>query len=117
MLAVINLFVYILKFPDRATTRSDIALLDIGTGHFGQIYHLTSSRLAVSFPRKVTELAGKVIEEAHTESTLATEPSDTLTPGGVLGQSSEINVSTHCSVSFAVISLDCAAEWIMLTKH
>ncbi|UKZ79983.1 hypothetical protein TrVFT333_007747 [Trichoderma virens FT-333] len=64
MLAIINLFIYILEYPTTKTAQSDIALLDIGVGHFGQIYHLTSGRMSFQFSRQVAVLACKAVERA-----------------------------------------------------
>ncbi|BCS23676.1 fungal specific transcription factor domain-containing protein [Aspergillus puulaauensis] len=64
MLATINLFIYILKAPMAATVNSDLALLDIASGHFGHIYHLTSSHVSFSFPRDAIRIAERAVEVA-----------------------------------------------------
>lgn len=64
MLAIINLFVYVLKYPTLASAKSDIALLDIGAGHFGQIHCLTSEHVDFQFPREVSVLAYKAVKRA-----------------------------------------------------
>ena len=63
MLAIITLFVHILKYPRLATAQSDIALLDIGVGHFGQAHHLTSGHVAFQFPREASVLANRVVKQ------------------------------------------------------
>ncbi len=78
MLAIISLFIHILEYPDTEMTQSDIALLDIGAGHFGQIHHLTSGRLSFRFPRQVSMLASKAVEQlakrVTKDMTAATQP-------------------------------------------
>ncbi|GAD98466.1 hypothetical protein BC1G_04425 [Paecilomyces variotii No. 5] len=64
MLAIINLFIYILKYPTASTVRSDQALLDIAAGHFGQIHLLTSSQVSFAFPRNAIRITQRVIERA-----------------------------------------------------
>ncbi|KAL3488355.1 fungal-specific transcription factor domain-containing protein [Aspergillus germanicus] len=67
MLATINLFIYILKSPTAPTVQSDIALLDIASGHFGHIYHLTSSHVSFSFPREAIRIAERAVQLSRTE--------------------------------------------------
>lgn len=47
-----------------ATMNSDLALLDIASGHFGHIYHLTSSHVSFSFPRDAISIAERAVEVA-----------------------------------------------------
>ncbi|KAL2836399.1 fungal-specific transcription factor domain-containing protein [Aspergillus pseudoustus] len=62
MLATINLFIYILKSPTSPTVQPDLALLDIASGHFGQIYHLTSGHVSFSFPREAIRIAERAVQ-------------------------------------------------------
>lgn len=84
MLAIINLFIYIIKYPSLTTTTSDLAFLDIGSGHFGHIHQLTSSQVSFRFPREAVALADKAMKRASAhvpiptmETTQATSPADT----------------------------------------
>ncbi|KAI5460730.1 fungal-specific transcription factor domain-containing protein [Mariannaea sp. PMI_226] len=84
MLAIINLFIYILKYPSLATATSDLSFLDIGSGHFGHIHQLTSAQVSFRFPREAVALADKAIKRASahvqaptTETTQANSPADT----------------------------------------
>lgn len=61
MLAVINLFVYILKNPTFTTVQSDLAHLDLAAGHFAKIHFLTSSQVSFTFPREIVGLASEAI--------------------------------------------------------
>ena len=64
MLAVINLFIYILKRPTLETVGSDLALLDLAAGHFAKIHFLTSSQVSFIFAREVAGLANKAVRRA-----------------------------------------------------
>lgn len=64
MLAVINLFIYILKYPTHSTVHSDLALLDIVAGHFGRVHLLTSSQVSFTFPREVAGVASEAVRKA-----------------------------------------------------
>lgn len=82
MLAIISLFVYILKYPTLSTTQSDIALLDIGAGHFGQIHHLTSGHVSFQFPREVSVLANKAAKRAAARTKKDTGSRTIFNPSG-----------------------------------
>lgn len=57
MNALINLFVYILSTPDHAHAQSDLAIMDIGAGHFALVEFSTDGDVAMSFPKEVAALA------------------------------------------------------------
>ncbi|KAJ5397048.1 hypothetical protein N7509_005161 [Penicillium cosmopolitanum] len=75
MLAVINLFVYILKNPESATVQSDMAHLDLAAGHFAKVRFLTASQVSFEFPREIIGLASKVVRLKSTQSTVNAIPS------------------------------------------
>ncbi|KIX06975.1 uncharacterized protein Z518_04951 [Rhinocladiella mackenziei CBS 650.93] len=62
--AVINLFIYILKYPTLSTATADLGLLDVCAGHFGYIEFLTSSQVSISLPREAANVASKVVKAA-----------------------------------------------------
>ncbi|EXJ59415.1 uncharacterized protein A1O5_12296 [Cladophialophora psammophila CBS 110553] len=62
MYAHINLFVYLLKFPSLSSVLGDLALLDMCTGHFGHIEHVTNSDISFHFPRESAALCLKFIK-------------------------------------------------------
>jgi hypothetical protein len=64
MLAVINLFIYILKIPTLETVGSDLALLDLAAGHFAKVHFLTSSQVSFTFAREVVSLANRTVRIA-----------------------------------------------------
>ena len=100
MLAIINLFVYILKYPTLRTAQSDMALLDIGAGHFGQVHHLTSGHVSFQFPREVSAFANKAIKRATGKLTDETREMASMNSCGEV--SSDLN---DIAVSSAVLWL------------
>lgn len=64
MLAVINLFIYILKIPTLETVGSDLALLDLAAGHFAKVHFLTSSQVSFTFAREIVTLANRTVRIA-----------------------------------------------------
>lgn len=69
MVGFINLFIYILKFPGHPSTQSDVALLDVITGHFGHMGFVTSSELRFGFAREAAALAHATVRRARQSPT------------------------------------------------
>jgi hypothetical protein len=67
MYAFINLFIYILKHPGHPRILSDLALLDIGAGHFAGLEFATDSEISVPFVREVATLARDAIKYARSD--------------------------------------------------
>ncbi|KAH7077568.1 fungal-specific transcription factor domain-containing protein [Paraphoma chrysanthemicola] len=57
LLGLINIFIYILKYPSLSTVPADLALMDIVTGHFGYLEYYSSSRLSFPFIGQLTSIA------------------------------------------------------------
>lgn len=68
MVGLINLFISILKSPASAISQSDVALMDIATGHFAHMEFITSSELAFPFTREVADLARQTVKRARERS-------------------------------------------------
>lgn len=64
MVGLISLFIYILKFPALPSAQSDVALLDVITGHFGHMDFVTSSELRFPFAREAAALAHATVRRA-----------------------------------------------------
>ncbi|KEF61157.1 uncharacterized protein A1O9_02722 [Exophiala aquamarina CBS 119918] len=62
MHAFINLFIHVLKNPASTSTRSDMALLDVAAGYFGQLDFLTGSKLGFPFARDITAFARQAVD-------------------------------------------------------
>ena len=66
--AVVNLFLYILKYPTLPTASADLGLLDVCAGHFGYVEYLTASRVSISLPRDAANIASKVVRAAKAKA-------------------------------------------------
>ena len=64
MVGVINLFLYILKYPTLPSAVSDVAVLDIAVGHFGHLEVVTVAEISYPFPREVAALTYKTVKNA-----------------------------------------------------
>ena len=64
MIGLINLFIYVLKFPTAQSARSDIALLDVASGSFAHMEFVTAGELSFPFARDVAALARLAIQKA-----------------------------------------------------
>ncbi|KAE8359557.1 fungal-specific transcription factor domain-containing protein [Aspergillus caelatus] len=80
MLAVINLFIYILKIPTLETVESDLALLDLASGHFAKVHFLTSSQVSFTFAREIVGLANKAVRMATMVAPRSTNRSSAYSP-------------------------------------
>lgn len=56
LVSAINILIYVLKYPALPTATSDVALLDIATGHFSRL-ELASPDMALPFVREIARLA------------------------------------------------------------
>lgn len=64
MIALIHLFLYVLEFPTLPSARSDLALLDVAAGYFGQLDMITDSKLSFPFARDIATLASRAVNKA-----------------------------------------------------
>ncbi len=69
MQAFINLFLYVVGNPAIPSVQSDLALLDVAAGYFGQMEFVTESKLSFPFVRDFAALARTVVEDANTTPT------------------------------------------------
>lgn len=80
MLAVINIFIFVCKYPTLESVQSDLALLDVAAGHFGHVHIFTSSVMSFPFCREVAFVADKAIKKAASrkndanQGSLSSEP-------------------------------------------
>lgn len=57
MYALINLFVYVLSNQTHSRIKSDLAIMDIGAGHFAQLEYNTDGDVAMPFTKEIAALA------------------------------------------------------------
>jgi hypothetical protein len=86
LVGLINLFIYVLKYPTLPTSNSDIALIDVAVGHFGRL-EFALSDLAFPFTRDVASLARDLVRktrEGFPSGDATSPPSDSLTEPAVM---------------------------------
>lgn len=62
IVGIINLFVYILKYPTRSSVSSDLGLLQMAAGYFGYLNYATTSLHPFSFTKDIVKLAQTATE-------------------------------------------------------
>ena len=67
MVALINLFVCVLKNMRQTTADSDLSLLDMAAGHFARMELITAYQLSFPFGREVASLARQSLPSSHDE--------------------------------------------------
>jgi hypothetical protein len=67
MYALINLFVYILSKPGHSRVKSDLAIMDIGAGHFAQLEYHTDGEVTMPFTKEIAALARVAASRAKEE--------------------------------------------------
>lgn len=78
MVGLINLFVSILIKPTSTAAQSDVALLDIAAGHFGNMEFMTSNELAFPFTREVAAMARTTVKTAKERPATGSTASDSI---------------------------------------
>lgn len=68
MHAFINLFIHVLKFPTTQAVRTDLALLDVAAGYFGQMGFVTGSKLNFPFARDIAAFAREAVDKHMIQS-------------------------------------------------
>lgn len=87
LLAVINLFIYVLHYPTLPSADSDITLMYLVAGHFSYFEYATSD-VAFSFPREMAHLARSMVirmreNERPREETSIPSPPESAGDGGI----------------------------------
>lgn len=65
LVAFINCFIHIVKYPALPTNQSDIALMDVVIGHFGHLGFLSSHETTFLSLRNLVTIALKAVSSAH----------------------------------------------------
>ncbi|KAH8672346.1 hypothetical protein BGZ61DRAFT_307401, partial [Ilyonectria robusta] len=61
LIAILNLFIHILRFPNLPTVQADLALLDIATGYFSRVELATGASMSFRFVRDLSKCAQDVV--------------------------------------------------------
>jgi hypothetical protein len=83
MVGLINLFLYILKYPALATALGDVAQLDMAVGHFGHLEITTASELSYPFSRELARIAYQTVKRGSGGSLNHTRPATPAAVGGI----------------------------------
>lgn len=62
MYSLTNLFIHVLQNPDLPTVSSDLALLDIGAGHFARLEFGTDSEVPIVFAKEIATMARAAVK-------------------------------------------------------
>lgn len=65
--AVVNLCIYILKYPELTTATADLGLLDVCAGHFGYMEFLTASQVSIALAREAANVASNVVKRTKSK--------------------------------------------------
>lgn len=76
MIAILNLFIHILRFPKLPTVQVDLALLDIATGYFSRVELATGASMSFRFVRDLSKCAQDVVSKTPTSLVSAVCPAD-----------------------------------------
>lgn len=76
MIAILNLFIHILRFPKLPTVQADLALLDIATGYFSRVELATGVSMSFRFVRGLSKCAQDVVLKTPTSLVSAACPAD-----------------------------------------
>ncbi len=68
MHAFINLFTYIIQFPDLPSVPSDLALLDAAAGSFSQMDFATGSKLSFPFTQDIAAFVRRFVDDRRRSS-------------------------------------------------
>jgi hypothetical protein len=65
LVGLINLFLYVIKYPNASSAESDIALLEVAVGHFSYLSFILDSYASFNFIKDFVPLARSAIRQAN----------------------------------------------------
>lgn len=65
LLALLNLFIFVLQDPSLPSTSSDITLMEMIVGHFSYLEYETANELRFPFTREIVRLSREVVRRAQ----------------------------------------------------
>ena len=105
MHAFINLFVHTIRFPRADTVHTDLALLDVAAGYFGQMDFVTGSELSFPFTRDIATLARDVVDSTYSVPTTVTADSGRQQPFEATTRPTRVSVHNEICVSTSNLTL------------
>ncbi|KIX06974.1 uncharacterized protein Z518_04950 [Rhinocladiella mackenziei CBS 650.93] len=95
MHAFINLFIYVIQFPHMKSVRTDLALLDMAAGYFGQMDFVTGSKLSFPFARDIATFGRQTVDSYSEQSASSPSCRESLHRQGPSVASATMPVSLH----------------------
>ena len=92
MVGLINLFLYILKYPASPSATGDVSMLDVAVGHFGLLEVTTNSELSYPFAREVARIAYQTVK-SRTAGGVGSTRSQTPATALTISEMTDNNVS------------------------
>ncbi|KAF2186192.1 hypothetical protein K469DRAFT_687197 [Zopfia rhizophila CBS 207.26] len=110
LLGLINIFVYVLKYPTLPSTTSDLALMDIVAGHFAYLEYYSSSQLSFPFIGEITGIARATVKKAREKDIFGPAVQTNIEATSVPRASGEINELSSADEMGSFGSIDFALE-------
>lgn len=104
MVGLINLFLYVLKFPWSSSSSSDVAALDVAVGHFGHLEVITATELTYPFAREVARIADRTVRGQKVKPSTPATPTEQVLADTQMEATYDFNFSAEVS-STSEISL------------
>ncbi|KAH6962536.1 fungal-specific transcription factor domain-containing protein [Ilyonectria sp. MPI-CAGE-AT-0026] len=109
LIAILNLFIHILRFPNLPTVQADLALLDIATGYFSRVELATGASMSFRFVRDLSKCAQDVVSKTPTSLMAAVFPADGTADNlgeGLPFEHTELLSTTHLNQRDLCFSFD-----------
>jgi hypothetical protein len=68
ILATINLFLNIVRWPNNPSAQSDITLIDIVAGMFARLDYASGGNMSISFPRELADHARALVPKSREQN-------------------------------------------------
>ncbi|OAL23302.1 hypothetical protein AYO22_06352 [Fonsecaea multimorphosa] len=103
MVGLINLFIYILKYPNIVSAAVDVSILDIAVGHFGHLEVVTALELSYPFAREVSRIAYNTVRYSRESKSGPARPGTPPPAAAAAGPTSTAsnNAMIHEMINYA----------------
>ena len=91
LVGLMNLFVYVLKYPFASSVARDLFLMDVVVGHFGYLHFISASEFVFPFPREIASYAGRLVRNAAREKAAPRGGEDNTHPQKLKGSITHID--------------------------
>ena len=104
--ACIDVFVRMIDDPTRASFQSDLALLELGVGHFARLDLYSNEKYSIPFARELVHIASDLQNRMRTNA--ATQTADASTSLGVITPTTS---TTNLPTAGDVMSIDSVSRF------